>query len=382
MLAGILFILIMSILVLVHEFGHFIAAKKNGVRVEEFGFGLPPKILGKKVGETIYSLNLLPFGGFVKLTGEDIDDPEELKKTINDPKNFNSKSPIRRLSILCAGVFMNILLAILLYYIFFFISGFKSFSLPIIYDYNFKFGNVSTSPAVIVSIEPDSPAAQAELALGDSILEINGSPVYTTSDVRKLLKTRVGEETTIIIKNIRSLHPELRHVSVIPKADDNGDGIIGIYMGKTSVISYNSTLQKILVGPMHAYNIFGLSVNTFKNLVTDSIQHKDFSTISAGVAGPLGIFSIVSGILDYDGISMFTLLTLIDLTSMLSVGLAIINLFPFPALDGGRVFFILFEAITKRKINPRIEVYAHQLGILILLTLMVLVTIRDISRIF
>lgn len=382
MLAVILFILILSILVLVHEFGHFLAAKKSGVRVEEFGFGLPPRILGKKIGETLYSINLLPFGGFVKLTGEDIDDPEELKNIANDPNNFNAKSPLRRLSILCAGVFMNILLAVFLYYIFFFISGFKSFSLPMLYDYNFKFGNVTTAPAVIVSIEPNSPAAQAELALGDSILEINGSPVYTSSDVRKLLKDRVGENTTVIIKNIRSLNPELRHVTVIPTADDVGDGIIGIYMGKTSTIAYESSTQKLLVGPMHTYNILGLSLHTFKNLIGTSLREKDFSTVSSGIAGPLGIFSIVSGILDYDGISMFTLLTLIDLVSMLSVGLAIINLFPFPALDGGRVVFILIEAITKRKISPRFETKVHQVGILILLTLMVLVSIRDISRIF
>ena len=123
-----IFILILSLLVLIHEFGHFITAKKSGVRVEEFGLGLPPRIWGKQLGETLYSLNWLPFGGFVKLTGEDDDG-----NGLNDEKSFSSKKPSRRALILTAGVLMNFILGIFLYYVFLISNGFKSFYLPLIF---------------------------------------------------------------------------------------------------------------------------------------------------------------------------------------------------------------------------------------------------------
>ena len=149
MMTLILFIIILSALVLIHEFGHYYVAKKTGVRVEEFGIGIPPRLFGKKIGETIYSVNLLPFGGFVRLSGEDGVDEDHLEEAISDPENFLSKTPLQRAGIVVAGIVMNALLAVVLYYFFFFFTGFKSLTIPNMFDYEFKFGHVEQINTVV-----------------------------------------------------------------------------------------------------------------------------------------------------------------------------------------------------------------------------------------
>ena len=387
MLTFVLFILILSILVLIHEFGHFYVAKKTGVRVEEFGFGLPPRIFGKKIGETLYSINLLPFGGFVKLTGEDELVPSATVDTpVADSHNFASKSALQRSAIIVAGVFMNSLLAVILYYLFFTFTSFRSFPIPNYFDYVFRFGTPITQETVVMSYGTDSAAYNAGINLGEAVVEIDGKEVSTVSEVREAMKGKVGVNSSVLVRDMRSVDQVERLVIVVPQADINGDGVLGVYLGESVVLDYSKT--KILSGPLHAYNIFGFSMFSFGKIISASFEERDLSVVSSSVSGPVGIFSIVGGILDYSSTLeepaariRTAFLGIVDLTALFSISLAFLNIMPFPALDGGRLLFIFIEKLLGRKLPPKYEIAFHKAGMLILLLLLVLVTIRDVKRI-
>lgn len=371
MITALILILILSILVMVHEFGHFYTARKNGVRVEEFGWGIPPRIWGKKIGETIYSINLLPFGGFVKLTGEDDFDGNQTA----DPRSFASKTPLQRAIVLVAGVTMNVLLAIFVYYIMFFNTGFKTMTLPLFFDYSFKFGNTETINTVVINFAENSPAKDMGIEIGESVIEIDGNPVRSVPEVRAYLKDKAGKEVSLLVMDLRGIERNLRTVKVTPRADDKGEGIIGTAMTKGFRLSYDN---KLTAAPLHAYNMFSYSTFTMGKLFQESFSRKDISVVSEGVSGPVGVFNTISAILDYGGKEAF--IGLLDLTALLSVSLAFINIMPFPALDGGRLVFVLYEMVTKKKVDPKFELNAHKWGMIALLILIVLVTIKDVRN--
>ena len=169
MITIIAFFIILSLLILIHEMGHFVVAKKNGVLVEEFGFGIPPRIWGKKIRETTYSINALPFGGFVKLFGEDVEEPDLDMRT--HPRSYLAKTPLQRAAILVAGVGMNLVLAVVAYYFLFFITGFKTLNLPVFFDYDFRFGEVTSTGTVISAFADGSPAEAVGVEIGEAIVE-------------------------------------------------------------------------------------------------------------------------------------------------------------------------------------------------------------------
>src|SRR3989344_1429135 len=166
----IIFILILSVLVLVHEFGHYIVAKKLGIRVEEFGLGIPPRMFGKQIGETFYSLNWLPFGGFVKVTGEDPDD----NQAVLDQRSFASRTSGQRAAVLLAGVFMNMVLAVALFYAVLISSGFRTQYIPLIFDHDFKLGESQVLGTVVTGMLDGSTAQKSGIQIGEAILEIDG----------------------------------------------------------------------------------------------------------------------------------------------------------------------------------------------------------------
>jgi regulator of sigma E protease len=436
----ILFILILSVLILVHEFGHFIVAKKNGIRVEEFGLGLPPKIFAKKVGETEYSLNLLPFGGFVKLTGEDtIEDevqaknddqdtsiladesieieseeeivtvkdtsgntvvveefqeiiteiktePEDLQETqglkslqnvIYDSKSFAVKKPWQRFSVLIAGVFMNSLLAIFLFYIFFLVNGFKTFQLPLFFDYKFKFGEVEELGTVVTEVHKDSGASNAGIELGEAILEVDGVPVKNIKEVKAQLIGKPDQEVTLKLIDFKNqASPTTRVVNVKTSLDEEGNPILGVYLSKSVSINYGKPIEKIFAGFLHAYNVIGYSFSSFAKILGLSVETRDIAPVSQSVSGPVGIFNIINAILKYGGSKVW--LTIMDYIALMSLSLAAINVLPLPALDGGRLAFVLVEWVSGRKVNPKWESNIHRIGMFFLLCLIVLITIKDI----
>ncbi|MBU0649911.1 site-2 protease family protein [Patescibacteria group bacterium] len=377
MMALIIFILILSLLVLVHEFGHFFVARKMGVRVEEFGFGIPPRLWGKKIGETVYSINALPFGGFVKVAGED--EVELLDK--NDPGNFANKSWGKRLAILLAGVVMNILLAITIFYVFFGLNNFRTASLPLLYDYEFAFGRVLRNNTVIFGFEEDSVAQKAGVGLGEAIWEINGQRVFNVHDVRYQIKDQAGQVIRVKLLDTKEIKPSTREVTIVPTTGPNGAGFLGVALATSVTIDYGDTLSsKLTSGLQHALNVLGYSLATFSQLVSTSVAQKSIEPVSAGVSGPVGIFSIVGVILAYQGVNI--ILGLLDFVAILSLSLAFINILPLPALDGGRAIFVLFEGLTRKKVSPKFEAGVHRWGMIGLLALTFLVTAKDIVNLF
>jgi regulator of sigma E protease len=376
MLTLLIFILTLSILVLVHEFGHYIVAKKNGIRVEEFGLGLPPRILSKQFGETLYSLNLLPFGGFVKLTGEDPDE-EDVAALENDPKSFSAKKPRQRAAVLVAGVTMNFILAVSVFYIFLGWNNFSSYEFPLFFDYTFRFGETVKAGTVVTEVAPESPAEKAGLEFGEAIVTIDGVPVNGVEDVKKELAGKLEQDVTVVLADIKNREANSqRTVTLQPMVNEQGEEVLGVYLGEFVAVRYSSTKDKLLSGFFHAYNMSAYSMKAFGSLISYSFETKDFAPVSSSVAGPVGIYQLVGGILTLD--TKQAILSLLDFVGIMSMSLAIINLLPLPALDGGRVLFILIEIIRGKGINPKTEATVHRYGMIALMGLLALITLKDL----
>ena len=379
MISLIVFILILSILVSIHEFGHFIAAKKMGIYVEEFGLGIPPRIFGKRIGETIYSINLLPFGGFVRLRGEDaLENPTE---QFPDPRSFGSKTPLQRSIVLLAGVFMNVIFGVVLFYVFLVANGFRSFHIPLIFDYDFAFGNVQGIDTVVFGLSEESPLKN-EMELGEAITSIGNIPVTSVEDVKSVVaqtQSNGEKEVTLIIK-ILSPEEKTREIRVIPYKDDENVYLLGVYLGRSVQISYTTPKQKIFSGLLHSYNILSYSISGFGQLIGLSVEQGSAELLSESVTGPIGIYSVVDNILAYA--NRVVILSLIDFTALISLSLALVNVLPLPALDGGRITFVFIESIRGKRINPKLEALVHKVGILVLMSLLLLVSTRDIYRLF
>lgn len=352
------FILILSVLVLIHELGHFLVAKKLGIKVEEFGFGFPPRVWGKKIGETIYSINLLPVGGFVKLFGEDSAGGGSVKKTKND--NLDSKNlkraffarPIwQRFSVVVAGVVMNFILAVV---IIAYLFGTQGVALPT--------GNVR-----VTEVLKNSPAAEAGLKTGDVITSLNGKKLTSTEKFISDVKKSLGEEITLEVESDgKTSEVKLTPRETYPK----GEGPVGVGISDIEVKKY-PWYEAPFFGTLEVLKFSWLIVSGLGQMIADLI----FRGIQPkGVAGPVGVAQLTGQAVSY-GVN-----ATLWFAALLSINLAVLNVLPIPALDGGRLFFIVIEFVTRRKINPKYEGYAHAAGLAILLTLMAVITIFDIMR--
>ncbi len=354
----IVFLVVIAILVLSHEFGHFIVAKMRGIRVDEFGFGFPPRVIGKKFGETVYSLNLLPFGGFVKIYGEDA-----LEESA-DPRNFSSRSIATRFWIIFAGVAMNFLVA---YFLF---SIGHAVGLPTAVDDDTRAG-ASDIRVQIVEVVAGSPAAQAGLLPGDTIaaLQYAGERVRvtTSAEVQTFVAAHVSEEITVELTR----GAEMRLVALVPRRNPPpGEGALGSAMIRVGIVAapwYRAPWEGAKT-TLYTTLAVGQGLFTFfKNLATGNVIGE--------VAGPVGIARVAgdAGRLGF--------VYLLQLTALLSVNLGILNLLPIPALDGGRILFLLIEKIRGTPVSARISQLTHAIGFAVLILLMLFITYRDIVKI-
>lgn len=350
----IIFILILSILVFIHELGHFIAAKRAGILVEEFGFGLPPRIWGKKIGETIYSINALPIGGFVKLFGED--GTASTKSFGGQGRAFYEKSILKRFSVLVGGVTMNVLLAVVAFSILYFIYGIPT-----------KTGEIK-----VVAVAEDSPASEIGLKAEDKIISVDDKKFSKIEEFVDYTTSKAGLEVELVIAR----EGESQVLKVIPRKEPpEGEGPLGVAISDTELRRY-PVWQMPFLGAREGFKeslawgemiIVSLKDNVILKLIRGEAPSKD-------LAGPVGIYQITGQVREAGP------LALLQFLGILSVNLAIINILPFPALDGGRLIFLGYEAIFRKKINPKIEVWANSIGMALLLGLMLLITINDISR--
>jgi len=340
-----IFIAMLAVLILVHEFGHFIAAKRSDVKVEEFGIGFPPKLASIKKGETVYSLNLVPLGGFVKLLGEE--DPTE-------PRSFASKSIGIRALILAAGPLMNLVLPIILFSTVFMIPH-----------------NVLMEQVQVQQVAPSSPAAEARIEQGDIILAINGHKINNRGDLAYYVQLSLGSETTLILNKATNGEQE---VTLVPRwRPPESEGALGIEVvgagGSQQVIrqSYSPWTASML-GTQRCLETLILFRNTIRSWI--------IGATTLQVAGPVGIYQMTAEV------ARAGLLALIVFTAFISLNLGIINLLPLPALDGGRIVFLLVELARRgKRVSPRVEHLVNAVGFALLILLMCIITYFDIARI-
>lgn len=371
------FIITLLILVLIHEFGHFLAAKKFGIKVLEFGFGLPPRVFGKKFGETLYSLNWLPFGGFVRLLGEDEPSPPE--DQLSEKSRYFSDRPVwQRIIVVIAGVFMNLILALIIFWGVIASQGFKV-QLPLISEYNFLGADVTTTNMVVISaVSPNSPAQRAGLKPGDRIVKADGEAISDSNDLITLARSKGGEPISLKVTNLQETMS--RVIEVTPRRNPpEGEGPLGISLGTFQIanLAYISPIQKVFSAPTYSINLIGYNGKILGDLISASLQKQDITPVSESVAGPIGITTIVKDIIEVENPA----LPYLNFLAVLSLNLTIINILPFPGLDGGRLFFLIIEAVLRRKPHARIEKYVHTIGLALLLGLVLLITISDIRKI-
>jgi len=342
-IAVIAFLGILAVLIIVHELGHFITAKASRVKVEEFGLGFPARLLSIKRGETRYSLNAIPLGGFVKMAGEE------------DPKvtgSLASKGIGTRLLILSAGSLMNALLPLLLLSV--------AFMVP---------HDTLTGQVIVDEVAPGSPAASAGIESGDVILSINEKPVHNINDLQRNIYLNLGKEITLLIKHSDSTTEDIR---IMPRwTPPEGEGAIGVAIRllNPTVVSQHYPFWKAI--PMGAGGCIEAFV-IFKNGILSMI----IGAAPVAVAGPVGIAHITAEVAQA-GIS-----PLLELAAFLSINLALINIFPLPALDGGRIVFVLLEWVRRgKRISPKTENLVHLIGFSMLMAAILIITYQDIIRI-
>lgn len=339
----IVFVTVLIVLILVHELGHFITAKLSGVKVEEFGIGLPPRLISFKRGDTVYSLNAIPIGGFNKLVGEE--DPEK-------PGGLASKSITIRFLVLSAGSIMNLLLPILLFTV--------SSMIP---------HDVVMEKVRVEGVAEGSPAQSAGIQAGDSIIEINGRPVLNRGDVSFFIGLQLGSEIDILIQK-----PDLsqKEVAVRPRWNPpEGEGAIGVAItaADSAVVRESMPIWKAVPSSIRqCWEILVLFRNEIIGWFAKS-RGPQFT-------GPIGIAEM-TGEAARVGLS-----PLLEFAALISINLAIINLFPFPGLDGGRLAFVALEWVRRgKRISPQKEGLVHLVGFMILLILIAAVSYYDIARI-
>ena len=464
------FLLILSLLVMVHELGHFLAAKKMGVKVEEFGMGLPPKLFGIKKGETLYSLNTIPFGGFVRLLGENGESPVKAK---DKGRTLESKSLRAQAFIVCAGVLMNFLMSFLLLCFGFWIgmeplvvdqddfleaisdglyemeslpmdgdeaSLKEAYHLPALFYQGdeslgdffqkgdqltyvndqrvfdgedlerillegrvnrreiFDFQGLSREGEilwaknvwlpgenpVIFQVIPDSFAENAGLLVGDEIVSVNQERTFSADQVIESIQKdsdaqvelqiyRDGEEKTIFT----GLNEEKKiGVALSDPLDQTPE--LGFYQGIAPyrLVSVHKQHYGIFEAPKHVVpemvRLSGLSIQAFVQVMGNFLT---FQEVPEGVTGPVGIAQLTAVSVS-EGFS-----SVIRLIALLSLSLGVMNILPIPALDGGRLFFILFEVLTGRKPNKRLEALIHSVGFILLLGFIGFLTFHDIVSI-
>ncbi|MEO5646204.1 MAG: M50 family metallopeptidase [Candidatus Paceibacterota bacterium] len=345
----IIFILVLLVTVIVHEWGHFFIARKSGMAVEEFGFGIPPRLFSWKRGETLYTINLLPIGGFVKIAGEN-----GIEGGFPVERQFESKPWYLKSAVLIAGVVMNLVLAIVLF------TAAYTIGMPVTSDHG---------TPTIVSVVAGSPSAQSGLSVGDTVTSVTvGGTTLPAPISTDALHSAVMKSTgpiTVTYNHLGKSHT----VDVMPSGS-GASRIVGLAIEPVSNVRLS--LPAAFVAALHqTYTIGSEIFSTLASLIAGIFHHNN---TASGLVGPVGLAQEVGSAASIG----FTYL--LAFTAAISVNLAVINIMPFPALDGGRLIVVLLEAITRRKFSQNTVGIIHAIGFLLLLGLMVFLTVGDVRR--
>jgi regulator of sigma E protease len=325
-------ILIFGILILVHELGHYFVARLTGIRVIELAIGFGPKLLGWRKNDIDYSLRIFPLGGFCRMLGEDPEEAEE-------PDSFPQKPILSRAAVLVSGAGMNLVLALAVFFIIFF----------------FIIGIPSTTSGRIGSIIEGMPAETAGLQSGDLIVAVNEQTVEDWDDVLAFISVKPQQEIDLLVER----NGDRFNTSLMTVMDqETGRGMIGI---APPVEKY-----RFLASLSSSFQRFGMIIASILQVITGKAP--------LDVAGPVGIVFVIGEV------AQTGLINLMLLTALISISLGIMNLLPIPALDGGRLFFLLVEAIRGKRIEPEKEGLVHFIGFALLILLVLFITYKDLIR--
>ena len=336
-MAIILGIFLFGVLIFVHELGHFLMARLFKIRVHAFSIGMGPAIWKKEKNGVEYALRLFPIGGYVKLEGED--------EESDDPAAFNNKSPLARIAVLFSGGFMNILAGFLIFVLVF--SSVSSIRIP-----------------VVDAVLPDSPAAACGIQSGDAIWRISGKRMHIQNDVALALMKNGAEPLSVDIRR----DGEIISKTLVPMQDaETGSFLLGFYPKTTP-------MTPALVIKTAYHNVSFVSELVFHSLSGMLRGHVKL----ADMAGPVGIVSEMNAVAKKE----MPFLNMLNFMGLIAINLGVMNLLPFPALDGGRIFFALVELIRRKPIKPEREGMVHFIGLAVLLMLMLIITFSDIHKLF
>lgn len=325
-------IFVFGVLIFVHEFGHFIIARLSGIRVLELAIGFGPKLISWRRNETDYSLRIFPLGGYCRMLGEN---PEE----VNEPNSFPSKPALHRAAVLAAGALMNLLLALIIFFVVFF----------------FLVGTPRTDTTILGEVFSDSPAEQAGLQPGDTVISIDAVAVRNWAEMVAVIETRPDQTVPIVVRRDGLEREYSVRIEPVPAT---GKGMIGV------------------ATPVQKYRFAGsiaTSLDRFGDVIF-SMYHVITGQAPLDVVGPVGIIITVGEVAETGFIN------LLWLTALISISLGLVNLLPVPALDGGRLLFVLVEAIRGRPLDPEKEGIIHFIGFAVLILLILLVTYNDLLR--
>lgn len=324
-------------LIILHELGHFLAAKFFGMRVDEFGVGFPPKIFGKKIGETVYSLNVFPLGGFVKIHGE-------IGLEDSDSRSFANAPAWKRAIVISSGVVAN------------FIIGWLIISTVL-------FFGTGSQGVFVERVLPNSPAEVAGFKTGDLLKDFNGS-----EDFLSFVKSQSGQTVEFKIKRLN----EEINLSATLRAPNEEEGALGVVIGDAGVKSH-TFFESIYLGLKTSLNIMAAVFVGLTSIVKALFTE---GRLLEGFVGPIGVIGLAAQTAK-SGIILF-----MQLLGLISLNLAALNVLPFPALDGGRLLFVIFEKIKGAKLTPKFEAVANGVGFSLLIALIIAITVRDVSRLF
>lgn len=315
-----------------HELGHFIAAKKMGVKVNEFAFGMGPAIWKKQGKETLYSIRLFPIGGYCAMEGEDEDS--------DSPRAFTNKKPWQKIVVLVAGSLMNVISAVVIMII--------------------VVGSLGFTTTTIDQVDAGSPAYEAQFKEGDIVMKIDDIEIEKWNDVSLAFSAASGKESMVIVER----DGKMETLKVTPELSEDSRFIVGV----TCKVSHNP-IKAVVEGTKATWNMTKNMFGTIVQLFTGNAGVEDLS-------GPVGMVQMVNETTNY-GYWYYGMLL-----SIICMNLAIINMLPLPALDGGRIIFVLIAMITGKEVSPKIEGAIHFAGIMLLFGLMIYVSINDVTRIF
>lgn len=359
----IIFLIILLVLVIAHEFGHFIVAKKSGIRVDEFAFGFPPRLYAVKKGETTYAFNALPIGGYVKIYGED--PTQEVEGDVS--RSFSHKPRIVQSLVILAGIMANIIVAWLLFTVILTMGMKTSIG-------GNTYGTLSNVEVMMTQVLPGSPAAKAGLTSGDVLISLRDEStkesikINTPEEVTAFVSAREGKQVAVTIAR----KGVLKELIVVPKlgVSETGKPAIGIAMDEAGLLKLPLHLA-VLEGAVKTYDYtVSTAVGIFDFLYQTVTGHANFKEVS----GPIGIVGAVGNA------AKLGFVNVLFFAALISINLAVINLIPFPALDGGRFLFIVIEGIIRRPLPAKFTAWTNTIGFAALMLLMLVVTYHDVIK--